>query len=63
MNFWLCRIQRGFSKLVVGAGRKGVKNVFEIASAYGVGDASGFLGELVIGIGPELQKTLSVIRF
>ena len=52
--FWLCRIQRGLSKLVVGAGRKGGKNVFEIASAYGGGDAGGFLGKLVIGVGPKL---------
>ena len=51
--FWLFRIQRGLCKLMIFAGRKGGKNVLEISSAYGGGNAGGFLGKLVIGVHPE----------
>ena len=52
--FCVCRIQRGLGKLVGGAGRKGGKNVFEIASACGGGDAGSFLGQFGICTGSEL---------
>ena len=52
--FFVCRIQWGLGKLVVSAGRKGGKNVFEITSAYGGGDPDSFLGQFGICTGSEL---------
>ena len=54
--FIVCRIQRGLGKLVVGAGRKGGKSVFEISSTYGGGDANSFLDQFGISTGSELVR-------
>ena len=54
--FRLFRIQRGLGKLMVGAGRKGGKNVLEISSTYGGGDADSFLDKFGISTGSELVR-------
>ena len=52
--FRLCRILRGLGKLKVGDGRQGGKNVLEISSLYGGGDADSFLDQFGISTCSEL---------